>query len=94
MIIGGSHSAFSIAWLLINGPFRVNRGFDTSSDLARQQAKIGFKICPPKDPVNPYCDYTPGSVNFNIKILYRDKIKVYYQSQISAHADDYHDGDN
>lgn len=29
-----------------------------------------------------------------MKILYRDKIKVYYSSQAAAHGDEYYDGDN
>ena len=35
VIIGGSHSAFSIAWLLINGPFRP-RSFDPPYEFTKQ----------------------------------------------------------
>jgi len=35
-----------------------------------------------------------GVTNFNIKIIYRDRIKVYYSSLLNAHQDDYFDGDN
>jgi hypothetical protein len=40
VIIGGSHSAFSIAWLLINGPFRSPKQFDVPYEFTRQ-AKSG-----------------------------------------------------
>jgi hypothetical protein len=32
-------------------------------------------------------------VNFLVKIIYREKVKVYYSTLTGAHADDYHDGD-
>jgi len=35
-----------------------------------------------------------GVNNFNVKIIYREKIKVYYSTLMNAHADDYFDGDN
>ena len=32
-------------------------------------------------------------MNFLIKVIYREKIKVYYSTLTGAHADEYHDGD-
>jgi hypothetical protein len=80
VIIGGSHSAFSIACLLINGPFKIPKQFEAPFEFQRQ-AKQGFYMqVPPKGPLQNYTEYTPGSVPFIAKILYRDKIKVYYSS--------------
>ncbi len=65
-IIGGSHSGFSIAWLLMNGPFRPPRQFDPPGEFLRQ-AKSGFYLSPPsKGPNISYFDYTPSSVQVKI----------------------------
>ncbi len=91
MLIGGSHSAFSIAWLLLNGPVKP-RQFDPPRDFTTRS--LGFYLPPPqRGPTTSYEATGPPGGNFRITILYRDKIKVYYSTLVNAHADDYHDGD-
>jgi hypothetical protein len=82
-IIGGSHSAFSVAWMLINGPFKPPRQFEIPFDLQRQAKVVGFdNPGPPLKGPNLFgyteLNFNPNSINFKVQIIYRDKIKVYY----------------
>ena len=111
MIIAGSHSGFSTAWMLLNGPATYNRNNSRNID-ASKWPKMGdavFKTnpnctecctCPDskKKKEQPKCacickcfgyfnykdwdfDYETVPKHFeegSIKILYRDKIRVFY----------------
>ena len=54
-IIGGSHSGFSCAWLILNGPEKME--------------------------------------NVSVKIIYRDKIRVFYDNIAAAEKDGYEEYD-
>lgn len=120
MIVGGSHSGFSCAWLMLNGPATYNRNnsIDSTKYKSMPDAKIksidGCQECctctDAKKKKDSKCgclckcygyfnfkewDYDPekdAPTHFeggNIKILYRDKIRVFYGTVNQAKADDY-----
>lgn len=50
VIIGGSHSAFSIAWLLLNGPSKVKQ-FDAPFEFQKYVKNNNFYMnSPPRGP--------------------------------------------
>jgi len=120
--VGGSHSGFSCAWMLLNGPasYRHNTSVKLKNSSTFPKASIKtiancLECCtcaPAKKAKDPLCgcickcfgffsykdwdfDYEGGMLDHlekgNIKILYRDKIKVFYGQVKTAEFDGYTD---
>ena len=117
VIIGGSASGFSSAWLILNGPatYKKNNSIRaTSNQIPSAELK---KIpncrdccyCPKKMTKSCECickcfgyfKYTDWGFDYdllpnhfeksNIKILYRDRIRVFYSNLAAARLDGYND---
>lgn len=93
VIIGGSHSGFSCAWLLLNG-------FSSKKTSIVSKCHQTLKSCDCCTPTNCLClgevqnlSWKPFEFeeldNLEIEILYRDLIKVYYSSEREAIKDGY-----
>lgn len=121
VIIGGSHSGFSAAWMMLNGPATFNRNNSINSQKWKSMPDAVYKSIPScpeccacketKKGTAPKCNcvckcfgyfkYEDWEFdesllpkhfeNANIKIIYRDKIRVFYGTVIQAQQDGYHD---
>lgn len=101
-IVGGSHSGFSCAWLLLNGPATYKQLKSRNWEGGFPKMKIyqnknctnceGECICLASKFTGPDFDFNPETdlpKDLNIQILYRDRIRVYYNSVQQAIEDDY-----
>jgi hypothetical protein len=121
VIVGGSHSGFSCAWMILNGPatYKRNNSLNHTSHTTFPDAPLkNIPNCDDcctcdeakrkKDPKNCSCqctcvgyfsykdwefDYENDLVKefpeASIKILYRDKIRVFYNTVKVAKSDGY-----
>lgn len=102
VIIGGSHSGFSCAWMILNSPIRYNYLNDDKSTKYQAKTNRECNKCTKENccygAVNEK-NWSIGFINtakykslFNdaeIEIIYRDHIRVYYQSEHAALNDGY-----
>ena len=115
VIVGGSHSGFSAAWMLMNGPadFKVNNALNQTSTPAKfpeAQHKVrkdcsacchcstDQKQCACVCKCFGFFRYEPTDFDYaqlpafgpgDIKILYKDCIRVFYSKVQNAHHDNY-----
>ena len=101
VIIGGSHSGFSCAWLLLNGPATANHNsVPFANRKVQKQCKDccickQARVCPCVCKCFGYFKHDQWPKNFvltevTITILYRDKIKVFYKNVKEAHESGYY----
>lgn len=126
VIIGGSHSGFSAAWLMLNGPatYKKNNSINTTKykyfpDAPMKSIPNCQECCTcnqnkKKKNADAKCGclckcygfFTNKEWDFDyendlpkhfedgsIKILYRDKIRVFYGTVAQAQKDNYHEYD-
>jgi hypothetical protein len=117
VIIGGSHSGYSCAWMMLNGPSSYHKHnylktvrwkkFPEGHIYKNEECEFCCKCpriakceCPCSCLGNDFefkefdFDYEkllPKFENGAIKILYRDKIRVFYDTCREAHKDGYED---
>lgn len=123
VIIGGSASGFSCAWMMLNGPALYNRNNSlgsTDEKFPGAERKtisdcLDCCVCPPQRKLGSikclcsckcFGQFSENAWKFkpellathlgpgSIKILYRDQIKVFYQSVKQAKADGYDEFDS
>lgn len=101
-IIGGSHSGFSCAWMLLNGPATYKQlksrnwegGFPKMKIYQNQDCKVCESECVCLGskfgaPCFEFDTETQLPKDLVIQILYRDRIRVFYNSVQQAIDDDY-----
>jgi hypothetical protein len=94
VIIGGSHSGFSCAWILLNGPARFEtvigqKEYEVKRELNCMKCSQTCK-CYGEVKKRLWHEYPEEeNVELEVKILYRDEIKVYYPSEEEASLDGY-----
>jgi len=92
-IIGGSHSGFSVAWMLLNGSAMFNYEASHLSQLPEVQKftsdkfYIGENFAYDDWRIPPIFDEIDFPLKINI--LFRDKIRVYYKTIKKAEDDNY-----
>lgn len=102
VIIGGSHSGFSCAWILLNGYSSTQTSFDRNSEVTSRFNLNQCRYC--LDMQTDICncfgkikslkwpDYKFEALdNLEIYIIYRDNIKVYFSSEKEAELHGYSD---
>jgi hypothetical protein len=93
VIIGGSHSAFSCAWIILNSPSSYHN-IKIGEDLAPKTDGVCQDDCKCFGSVGDRNWHLSGrsiseQVNVEIKMLYRDHIRVFYASEQDAVNDGY-----
>ena len=101
VIIGGSASSFSCAWLLLNGPATWGKKYSEQPWAAHQKCEdcstsSKDKCCcfgtPNADSTDwNYAETNNYSPQISIKILHRSKIRVFYPTVNDAYKDSYYD---
>jgi len=104
-ILGSQHSAFSVAHMLLEGPYKLRRTF-TYTKKKREKRCKRCRTCAHTErcecAVNCLCYSSPREVKSEqskvegvskVTILFRDKIRVHYSSIALAEQDGYSDFD-
>jgi hypothetical protein len=96
VIIGGSHSGFSSAWILLNSPANYS---NLNPNMCKKYNKFTCDKCDDNQLCFCYGEVKDRNWSFNgkdfdtneleITILYRDHIRVYYPSEEDALQDNY-----
>jgi IS1 family transposase len=93
IIVGGSHSAFSCAWILLNEPADYYK-FDSTTFYKAKTCyscrKCSKQFCCFGEVKNRNWRFTKMPLDdIEIEILYKDHVKVYYHSEKDAQNDGY-----